>query len=474
MANKDYTLKFWEVQLNDLKHDYETVQSQIRTELDGSTQNKLERRIEQIGQDMDKYENQIQAHKRELQQNAACAALDELRNILQRHNAQLDEMQQAYQATVKARSFKRRLLIETIESLITELLKIPKGQSNYTAIAEFAAWLTFISKKNDLIMSLQQWGEEHCKVWSNLLRQIETQREEQGKNVQTALFILIGYSDEAATQSQDGEAYRVQVWLIENVEQYKTARQGYRTVGLDINSGFTGDETYSWEEIPDRLKQYFEQGNVDNDLSSDTDDTEVHIFLPQQLLNCDADCWKLIKGIKDDIPIGYKYKVFVRLYERLSRSNQYRKKWKRKWNLRNNLIQENAANIFQIFDDCNLDDLDGFYCELCNEGGEYVMGLKLIKAPHHDSFTDIVKLISKAGLPLALWGRSNLSVSTNEAELNRVLDACILERLPQTVKDERLDSRDKPSNCHIGHHLSLLWDDPDLVPPNLPDLLNYE
>jgi hypothetical protein len=378
---------------------------------------------------------------------------------LQRYNAQLDEMQQAYQATVMARSFNRRTNIETSELLITELLRVPKGKSNSTALEEFAAWLTFISENDSLINLLQGWGEQHCKKnWSELLGQIEAQRDEQNKNVHTALFILISYSDEAATQSQGGEAYRVQVLLIENVEQYKTARQGYRTVGLDINRGLTGDETYSWKAIPEVLKQFFEQGNVVDELPQDS---EVHIFLPQQLLNCDADCWKLIKRIGRELPIGHDYKVLVRLYERLSRSYNPQR-WKRKWQQKKSLLQEKASTGFKGCKDCDLEDL---YYDLTEEENESVVGLKLIDAPKQDSSTSIFNLIFEMGFPLALWGRSNLSVSTNEAELNSVLDACILERLPQTVKDKRRESRRQPQNCHIGHHLSLLWDDPDLVPP---------
>ncbi len=86
MTNKDYKLVFWEDKLSELKQDYDTVQAQLRNELDGVTQNKLKRQLEQIGQEMEAHENQIQARKRELQQNAACAALDELKRILQRYN----------------------------------------------------------------------------------------------------------------------------------------------------------------------------------------------------------------------------------------------------------------------------------------------------------------------------------------------------------------------------------------------------
>jgi hypothetical protein len=385
---------------------------------------------------------------------------NKLKDILQCHSdaASFGEMQRAYQAI---RSFNKGKNIEKIESLIPALLRIPQGRSDFTPLQEFAAWLTSISQNEDLISLLQQWGNQYCKDWAELVTQIE-QRKEQDTKVKTALLIMISCSEEAETQSQDGEEYRVQLWLIENVEQYKTSRQGYRTVGRDINSGLTGDETYSREVIPGILKKFFEQVNFDDELSHDS---EVHIFLPQELLNCDVDCWKLIKGIKEEISIGHNYRVFVRLYERLSRSYQYSKKWKGKWNRINNLLQENAANIFQGCDDSDLDDLDGFYCELCDEESENVVGLKLIKAPNQDNLTDIIKLISKAGLPLALWGRANLSESTNEVELNRVLEACLLANLPQSIKRERRKSRNKSPDSHIGHHLSLLWDDPDLVPP---------
>ena len=181
MTNKDFLLGYWEEKLNDLERDYEKVKTQLRIEQDGPTQNKLERQLEQIGWEMNECEGKIQDRKRELQENAARAALEELLKILHDHNAQFAEMQQAYQATVKARSFNRRLTIEAIASLITELLKIPKGRSNFTALEEFAAWLTLTSKNADLINLLQRWGEQHCKNWSELLRQLEVQRDEIGR-----------------------------------------------------------------------------------------------------------------------------------------------------------------------------------------------------------------------------------------------------------------------------------------------------
>ncbi len=383
---------------------------------------------------------------------------NELEKKLQLYDAEFRKMQQAYQATVKARLFKAPRNIETVKSLITELLRIPKGSSDFTAIEEFAARLNSISENQELVSVLKQWGEQHCKDWSELVRKI---REEENPKVQTALLIMISYSDEAATQSQDGEVYRVEVLLIENVEQYKKAPQGElkgcRKVG---KSKLTGDETYSWEKIPGVLKELLEEENIADELSSES---EVHIFLPQQHLNCEADRWELIEGAKGYIPIGYKYNVFVRLYERLSRNYKKSKTWRRKWQQKDGFLK--ASNIFEDCDDCKLGDIEHLLYELDSKESKKVIGVKLIKALNPDRFTDFAELILKGGLPLAIWDRSNLSKSTNEAELNRILEACILEELPKTVKDKRFDSRNKSRYSHIGYHLSLLWDDPDLVPP---------
>jgi CHAT domain-containing protein len=48
-----------QVELEDLDKDYESVKAQLRVELDAPTQNRLERRVEQIGQEMDTKEQQL-------------------------------------------------------------------------------------------------------------------------------------------------------------------------------------------------------------------------------------------------------------------------------------------------------------------------------------------------------------------------------------------------------------------------------
>ncbi len=382
---------------------------------------------------------------------------NKLKNILQLHNAQFCEMQQAYQAMVKAEPFKRRTDIETIEALITELVRFPKGSSDFTDLEEFAAWLTVISKNDDLILSLQSWGQQHCRGWSKLVTQIK-QRQEQDEKVQTALLIMISYSDEAATQGQDGEVYRIQVWLIKNVEQYKRDRTGIAR--LDIDSDLTGDRTYSLKKIPEILNEIFKAGNLVKELS---EDAEVHIFLPQNLLNEDVDRWEIICGKNLINLLGHEYKVFVRMSQRLER-NFNPKYWKDNWEQQKQMIQKAASNFFISCDDADIQKIHNFYNRLKTEGNKRLLGIKLTKAPCQHELEEIFDYIFDRDFPFAIWTRFDLCSNKNKDELERILETSLGD-LPKTIKLERLNSFQRPKDSHIGHHLSLLWDDPDLVPP---------
>ncbi|NER99169.1 MAG: hypothetical protein F6J86_35990 [Symploca sp. SIO1B1] len=42
-----------------------------------------------------------------------------------------------------------------------------------------------------------------------------------------------------------------------------------------------------------------------------------------------------------------------------------------------------------------------------------------------------------------------------------------MPELPEEVKNKRLMAFTCPPNTHIGHHLSLLWEDPYRLPPSI-------
>lgn len=94
------------------------------------------------------------------------------------------------------------------------------------------------------------------------------------------------------------------------------------------------------------------------------------------------------------------------------------------------------------------------------------IGLKLLHLPSKD----ILKAIDATGTPIALWLRRDLeSLNTKHGEnsninqeFDKVLDSSIRD-LSNKIKNTRSFAlRDKD---HIGNHISLLLDNPYILPP---------
>ncbi|NEQ62199.1 MAG: hypothetical protein F6K53_34265 [Moorea sp. SIO4A1] len=119
-----------------------------------------------------------------------------------------------------------------------------------------------------------------------------------------------------------------------------------------------------------------------------------------------------------------------------------------------------ACNGFVSGDD---QDLDRLFVQLSQQN---VIGLKLLKAPPTIGKGSVFAVILKAAIPVALWLRQNLSKNCQE-QVDGLINCCCIHELPEAVKKKRLEDLPMPPDTHIGHHLSLLWEDPYRVPPSI-------
>ncbi len=187
-------------------------------------------------------------------------------------------------------------------------------------------------------------------------------------------------------------------------------------------------------------------------------DLRIELFLSIDLLT-ESDFYvewlKIKKGWLTPV-MCRQYTVNFRLAERLRDESQDLKgAWGRKWkklNSNNRIVVDYCYNI-----DCQLE-LDE------------TVGIKLDRASNQAEFFE--KIYLKA-LPIALWSRRDLQTISCQNEINRILNSEAVQssfyQLPQEVKNERNNAVGKE---HIGHHICLLWDDPNRIPPN-PGELEY-
>lgn len=454
--------------LERLEEDYKTVEQQRKFEGDGPTQNRLEAQLTDIASKIDALEKEEREVKRSLDQEVTQLSIAELKTTLESNSHQLDDMLSAYFKVLQQRSWRHLSEPKTPDDIVIQLSKIPKGESNCEAIEAFAAQLVVTTQDTDLISTLQKWGHQRLtQDWVKVLKQAEqSQVATESDPVEPALLVKISRSDEASTQSETETHYQVKAWLIRDVQHYKATRpkgvESGKKRGINpINiPGTTGDETYAKSLLPDELPKLIRQFLIESGHLFDID-PELHIFVPLELMNQAVDRWHLDDGYGKPRPLGRQYKIVLRCTERVSRSYRQVKLWKQKWQRHQSGLTQLAYSAFIAGND---DDLDELYYEL-DEADEPIVGLKVLTAPACKDANNLFGELLKVGMPLAIWGRQNLTQITNESELNRILNGCCLEKLPFTVREERRSARKTDEGSHIGYHLSLLWDDPHIVPP---------
>jgi hypothetical protein len=125
------------------------------------------------------------------------------------------------------------------------------------------------------------------------------------------------------------------------------------------------------------------------------------------------------------------------------------------------LTQETARNLFRSGDETNMRSL---FHELRDE---HVVGLYLTKPPKQTDKEDFFALMLRSAIPVAFWPRNNLKTLDDQFELEKILQ-CQVQKLPAVIQRERLNSSIQlNAENHLGHHISLLWEDPNLLPPNI-------
>ncbi|MBR8838277.1 MAG: hypothetical protein DSM106950_30825 [Stigonema ocellatum SAG 48.90 = DSM 106950] len=173
----------------------------------------------------------------------------------------------------------------------------------------------------------------------------------------------------------------------------------------------------------------------------------IEFFLPSSLLGWEVDQWELEPPNR--ILLGSVHEVRIRSLDRLSlKYKLYREKWKNKWRA----VQQCETPLQQFFPSHFNGDVNTLSGHLQNK---QIVGLKLasaLKSGHED----IALALYYSGTPIALWYRCEPLEGDCETQLNNLLQDR-LSQLPERVYEER---------CQPERHISLIWDNPNLLIPN--------
>jgi vWA-MoxR associated protein C-terminal domain/Trypsin-like peptidase domain/vWA-MoxR associated protein middle region (VMAP-M) 1 len=177
----------------------------------------------------------------------------------------------------------------------------------------------------------------------------------------------------------------------------------------------------------------------------------IHLFVPRSLFGCDLE---MLPSSNLGETLGSHYPFIIRTNLNIHPIGQYYyDDWYEKWKKLESLFDDETSRVFQAID-CS------------SPGADLVSQLVDINAAilqDCDSVSDLFDLISdETFLPVALWSRD----PEFQAQLPGLLD-CVVKTFRDRLRQERDTARRSTTGKLLGHHLSLVWEDPLIVPPDM-------
>jgi hypothetical protein len=194
----------------------------------------------------------------------------------------------------------------------------------------------------------------------------------------------------------------------------------------------------------------------------------IEIFLPVELLDHASDHWLLKQGKRSHFMLGEKYQLVTRSYDRLydpeMQTTHY--DWRERWQQWKAVVQgQSKATVcwFHSEQECPTNGLNPAFPFLI-----------FSFAPSAQFREELFWSLLDAGVPVALLPRKQiLSPTQMEEKLSALYhDGChsLIKRI-KSLRQEAVDEVRRQQNQqklqeHFGHHLTLIWDDPDRLPPD--------
>jgi len=482
-------LEQYQSRLEGLKADYEAGSHELDYTDNQVKRKKLER--EQIARykDMEQVAQQYDQCEKELKELAAQTGIRlpaQLQALAARHQLLIDiltpqvssiktQIETAYQA---ARPIDwPQMMPKTLKGMLADLENMPLDDQGYSPTVKFVALLavdTQIQKKQQLCQELQEWAEEKTQDFSEVLehiRQASIVRLSTDTEQQTHSYLMVVIERSKTADQQKESRYFVKAWFIIDGQTYQPGKKaGFDALTMpgaleDAENAFTVDEIQGLLKafIDESGRKCLSQGHLLENLT-------IELFLPSDLLNHAVDRW-VMEEIDDEFsmsePIGFQHRLLVRSSERLRR-NYFQKQgasWKNKWKQVRQRMQEQSpqevvSNGFVSGDGMSVKVL---FQQLSQP---QMIGLKLVQGPLLIGKGSMFAALQSSATPIAVWLRQPLSSIDCIGTVDQLLCCCVYD-LPERVKQHRQAAFPVEPDCHIGHHLALLWEDFDRLPPDL-------
>ena len=234
---------------------------------------------------------------------------------------------------------------------------------------------------------------------------------------------------------QDPARANISIWMIRDRDRYDP---------LEPPKPSLSNEAIALADLPDFLDQWISSQDI-------LDEPMLHCFVARSQLSSDLDAC----GTQSDLTLGNQYQLVMRTdLSQSPTSPQYYRRWQQKWqSLESNYHSQ--ANVSVVRADSRKSAL------LFKQLKSAEIGI--LENLSSDRTDAVFKFLAdKVALPVVLWARKENLCS----DIDRILDCTVID-LPKRVLEERQEAIEDEEKVSLGYHLSLVWDDPKVVPPTM-------
>ncbi|MCL2934721.1 MAG: serine protease [Trichodesmium sp. MAG_R03] len=358
-----------------------------------------------------------------------------------------------------------------------------RTKENYSLLERFICFLLLhledLKKPSELCQKLTEWLEKYSQNIEDLkavLRKekaIIDQEKYDMKEPEACLLV--------AAIEKSNNSFVVRAWLIEDIQNYthNNSNSSHSLINEEeilinkegiITSNKTISELKKSKNLTELLQSLWADVASFCVCDKKSKLEKIHlkkiaISLPYKLI--DRHIKPVDQYLSDpNVPefcqtlLGIECEVTLRFSERIRSSDRHSKTLERKWR---SLTSRKRQPVIEIFHPSGISDTKKFFKQIRSEN---VVAVRLTEVLPPEKQESIMTTIYHAGIPVVLWMRPEAENLDCGRELTNICNACnYWSDLPKAIKQKRSEAWEQELDTHIGNHLSLLWDDPNIVPP---------
>ena len=365
---------------------------------------------------------------------------------------------------------------KSLSEMIQNLDNSMKG--NHSLLERFICFLLLhledLKILSELCQKLTEWLEKYSQNTENLkvaLKEEEARKNQEKFDVKQPEPCLL------VAAIEKSKSFILKAWLIENPQNYTPENpQGFysfideENVLMNAKGTIVSNKNTSEFNQAKNLTELLQFFWADVSERYDFNLEKIAIFLPYKLI--DRDIKPIDQYVSDpNIPeyfqtlLGEQCEITLRFSERLrlpEKSNPYISKFESK---SRSLTSRKGTKATKIFHPSGISNMRRFFQQI---NPDDVVAVRLTEVLQREKRESVMEAFYYAGIPMALWVRPGEAENIDSCEkaLRNICNACkCWSNLPKAIKAKRCESLQEDLDTNIGNHLSLLWDDPNIVPP---------